>query len=157
MEKSHLSCSCILGILDELLIHTCTLKQKQLKVIYKPHTLPRICTKYELNLMASQSCKISLIISSWFFADWLNLVSSHLGADHLTLEGGGGWFLVIKNFFFLAIWWAGYFPFFPSAFYYISAACNFFLPTSACRKVFFKITHPPPQELNGRPLSKPSF
>ena len=23
-----------------------------------------------------------------------------LGADHLTLEGGGGWFLVIKNFFF---------------------------------------------------------
>ena len=26
-------------------------------------------------------------------------------------------------------------------FYYICAACNFFLPTSACRKFFFKITH----------------
>ena len=38
-------------------------------------------------------------------------------------------------------------------FYYICAACNFFLPTSACRKFFFKITHPLPQELNGRPLS----
>ena len=39
-------------------------------------------------------------------------------------------------------------------FYYICAACNFFLPTSACRKFFFKITHPLPQELNGRPLTK---
>ena len=29
-------------------------------------------------------------------------------------------------------------------FYYICAACNFFLPTIACRKFFFKITHPPP-------------
>ena len=34
------------------------------------------------------------------------------------------------------------------------AACNFFLPTRACRKFcFFKITHPLPQELNGRPLT----
>ena len=39
-------------------------------------------------------------------------------------------------------------------FYYLCAACNFFLPTSACRKFFFKITHPPPQELNGRPLTE---
>ena len=40
-------------------------------------------------------------------------------------------------------------------FYVICAACNFFLPTSACRKFFFKIPHrpPPPQELNGRPLT----
>ena len=37
-------------------------------------------------------------------------------------------------------------------FYLICAACNFFLPTSACRKIFFKITHPHPQELNGRSL-----
>ena len=37
-------------------------------------------------------------------------------------------------------------------FYYICGACNFFLPTNACRKFFFKITHPLPQELNGRPL-----
>ena len=38
----------------------------------------------------------------------------HLGADHLTLEGEGG--AVIsghQEYFFLAIWWAGYFfPFF---------------------------------------------
>ena len=67
--------------------------------------------------------------------------------------GGGvvcGWFLVIKNLFFLAIWWAGYF--FPLSFLLHLYACNFFLPTSACRKFFFKITHPSPQELNGRPL-----
>ena len=62
--------------------------------------------------------------------------------------------MVSKIFFFLATWWVGYFftavqEFF---FYYICAACNFFLPTSACRKFFFKITHPLPQELNGRPL-----
>ena len=31
--------------------------------------------------------------------------------------------------------------------------CNFFRPTIACRKFFFKITHPSPQELNGRPLT----
>ena len=37
-------------------------------------------------------------------------------------------------------------------FSFLCAACNFYLPTSACRKFFFKITHPPPQELNGRPL-----
>ena len=39
---------------------------------------------------------------------------------------------------------------------FICAACNFFHPTSACRKIFFKITNPPsppPQELNGRPLT----
>ena len=35
----------------------------------------------------------------------------NLGPDHLTLEGGEGWFLVIKNFFFRAVWWAGYFSF----------------------------------------------
>ena len=29
-------------------------------------------------------------------------------------------------------------------FYYICAPCNFFLPTSACRNFFFKITHPSP-------------
>ena len=39
-------------------------------------------------------------------------------------------------------------------FYYICAACNFFLPKSACRKFFFKITHPLPQELNGRPINR---
>ena len=33
----------------------------------------------------------------------------------------------------------------------------FFLPTSACRNFFFKITHPLPQELNGRPLNKAVF
>ena len=37
-------------------------------------------------------------------------------------------------------------------FSFLCAACNFFLPTSAYRKFFFKITHSPPQELNGRPL-----
>ena len=37
-------------------------------------------------------------------------------------------------------------------FYYICAACNFFLPTRACRNFFFNITHPLPEELNGRPL-----
>ena len=32
--------------------------------------------------------------------DFFPTVSAfHLGADHLTLEGGDGWFLVIKNFF----------------------------------------------------------
>ena len=72
--------------------------------------------------------------------------------------GGRGW----RNFwssriFFLAILWAGYF--FSLFFHKLSITfvlhAVFFLPTSACRIFFFKITHPPfpPQELNGRPLS----
>ena len=32
-------------------------------------------------------------------------------------------------------------------FSFLCAACNFFLPTSACRKFFFKITHPPPSRV----------
>ena len=37
-----------------------------------------------------------------------------LGADHLTLEGGGRWFLVIKNFFFQQYGVQDiFFPFFP--------------------------------------------
>ena len=77
-----------------------------------------------------------------------------LGADHLTFEGGGG-DLWSARFFFSSNQ-VGRIFFYSSArvfFYYICAACNFFLPTSACRKFFFKITHPLPQELNGRPLN----
>ena len=69
---------------------------------------------------------------------------------------GVGWAIFgIKNFFSSNLVGRIFFSlFFPQAFYYICAACNFFLPTSACRKFFFKITHPPPQELNGRPLNQ---
>ena len=55
--------------------------------------------------------------------------------------------IALQHFFFLL---AAVQEFF---FYFICAACNFFLPTRACRKFFFEIIHPPPQELNGRPLS----
>ena len=79
-----------------------------------------------------------------------------LGVDHLTFEGGGGGLgdLWSARFFFSSNL-VGRIFFYSSArifFYYLCAACNFFLPTSACRKFFFKITHPLPQELNGRPL-----
>ena len=79
-----------------------------------------------------------------------------LGADHLTFEGGGGWVIYGQQDFFFSSNQVGRIFFYSSArvfFYYICAACNFFLPTSACRKFFFKITHPLPQELNGRPLN----
>ena len=79
--------------------------------------------------------------------------------------GGGvvcGWFLVIKNLFFLAIWWAGYFfPFFclklsitfvlHAIFFFRQAlAGNFFSKSPGAYAP--EITHPSPQELNGRPL-----
>ena len=39
--------------------------------------------------------------------------------------------------------------------FHLSCMQFFFLPTCACRKFFFKITHPSfPQELNGRPLKR---
>ena len=86
----------------------------------------------------------------------MKLVSTVRGRSFNFWGGGGGGVgdLWSARFFFLATWWVGYF-FYSSArifFYYLCAACNFFLPTSACRKFFFKITHPLPQELNGRPL-----
>ena len=59
--------------------------------------------------------------------------------------------IALQHFFFLSYSSARIF------FYYICAACNFFLPTSACRKFFFKITHPAPQELNGRPPRSSKF
>ena len=78
-----------------------------------------------------------------------------LGADHLTLAGGGGDFWS-SRIFFLSIWWAGYFfPFFSHKLSItLLLRAIFFLPTSACRKFCFKITHSPPQELNGRLLSE---
>ena len=54
--------------------------------------------------------------------------------------------IALQHFFFLL---AAVQEFF---FYFICVAWNLFLPTSACRKFFFTITHPHPQELNGRPL-----
>ena len=61
-----------------------------------------------------------------------------------------------SRIFFLAIWWAGYFfPFFSHKLSItFCAACNFFLPTRACRRLFFKITTSPPprQELNSQLL-----
>ena len=58
--------------------------------------------------------------------------------------------IALQHFFFLLAAVQDFFS------YFICAACNFFLPKSACRKFFSKITHHPtppfPQELNGRPL-----
>ena len=72
---------------------------------------------------------------------------------------GEGWVISgHQEFFFLAIWWAGYFFLFFSHKLSITFVLHaiFFLPTSACRKFFFKITNPLPQKLNGRPLSFPA-
>ena len=79
----------------------------------------------------------------------------NLGADHLSLEGGGGWFLVIKNIFFLAIWWAGYFfPFFSlKLFITFVLHAIFFFRQALAGNFFSKSPTPfPPQELHGRPL-----
>ena len=74
-------------------------------------------------------------------------------------RGRGG--LVIsghQEFFFLAIWWAGYFfPFFShklSITFVLHAI--FFFRQALAENFFSKITHPPPpQELSGRPLNQP--
>ena len=84
---------------------------------------------------------------------WCSRNYCWLGADHLTFEEG--WVIYGQQDFFSSNL-VGRIFFYSSArnfFYYICAACNFFLPTSACKNFFFKITHPLPQELNGRPLS----
>ena len=56
-----------------------------------------------------------------------------LGADHLTLEGGGwvGNFWSAR-FFFLATWWAG--NFFPSSF-----LCRIFFSSKKCRVYIYRM------------------
>ena len=67
----------------------------------------------------------------------------HLGADHLTLEGGG----VIsghQEYFFLGIWWAGYFsPFFPISFLLLLCRMQFFSSDKRLQEICFQ-NHPPP-------------
>ena len=75
------------------------------------------------------------------------MVAVLLGFCKVPLE----WWNSFAKFFFLACSSARIF------FYFICAACNFFLPTRACRRFFFEIIHTPPQELNGRPLRSVSF
>ena len=68
-----------------------------------------------------------------------------LGADHLTFEGGGGVGDLWSARFFFSSNQVDRIFFYSSArvfFYYICAACNFFLPTSACRKFFSKSPTP---------------
>ena len=81
---------------------------------------------------------------------------STLGADHLTLEGGGGgrdfW---SSRILFLEIWWAGYFfacfPHKLSITFVLHAI--FFFRQALAGNFFFQNHLPlPPQELNGQPL-----
>ena len=61
-----------------------------------------------------------------------------------------------QEFFFLAIWLAGiFFPFFPISFLLHLCCMQFFLFRQALAGNFFSKspTPPPPQELNGGPLS----
>ena len=69
-------------------------------------------------------------------------------ADHLTLEGwDGGWLISgHQYFFFLAIWWAGYFfPFFSHklSITFVLHAGEFFFSDKCLQEMFLKITHPP--------------
>ena len=61
-----------------------------------------------------------------------------------------------QEFFFLAIWWAGYFfPLFShKLFVTFVLHAIFFFRQALAGNLVFKITHPPPQELNGQPLNK---
>ena len=55
--------------------------------------------------------------------------AGHLGADHLTFEGGGGWVIYgQQDFFFLATWWVGYF---------FTAVQEFFSITFVLHTIFF--------------------
>ena len=61
-----------------------------------------------------------------------------------------------QEFFFLAIWWAGYFfPFFPIRSLLHLCSMQFISSDKRLQELFFQ-NHPPlpPQELNGRPLIK---
>ena len=77
-----------------------------------------------------------------------------LGADHLTLEGGGVWFLVIKNFFSSNMVGRIFFPFFSHklSITFVLHAIFFFRQALAGNFFSKSPTPPPPQESNGRPL-----
>ena len=61
-----------------------------------------------------------------------------------------------KEFFFLAIWWAGYFfPFFSRKLSITLVLHAIFSSDKRLQEIFFPKSPipPPPQELNGRPLT----
>ena len=80
-----------------------------------------------------------------------------LGADHLTFEGGGGGVIYGQQDFFSSnlvgrIFFTAVQEFFSITF--VLHAIFFFRQALAGMFFFFfKITHPLPQELNGRPLT----
>ena len=98
-------------------------------------------------------------MAEWNKLNTIDFINFLLGADHLTLGGGGWgeWFLVIKNFFFYQTGGQDIFSLF---FHKLSITfvlhAIFFFQQAISGIFFFKITHPtPPQELNGRPLRGP--
>ena len=80
------------------------------------------------------------IVACWFT----------LGADHLTLEGEGGVgdFWSSRIFFFLAIWWAGYFfPFVSHKLSITFVLHAIFFFWQALAGIFFSKSPPPPTPL----------
>ena len=89
------------------------------------------------------------------------LVSESKALYSYTVRGrpfnSWGWGWVIsghQEFFFLAIWWAGYFfPFFPISSLLHLCCMQFSSSDKRLQEIFFQnYPPPPPQELNGRPL-----
>ena len=71
---------------------------------------------------------------------------------YLLREGVGDFWS--SRIFFLAIWWVGYFfPFFPISFLLHLRCMQLFSPDKRLHEIFFQNHPPPPEELNGPPLS----
>ena len=61
---------------------------------------------------------------------------------------------MVSKIFFLATWWVGYFFTAVQEFFLLQLCwMQFFSSDKRLQEFFFKITHPLPQELNGRPLT----
>ena len=62
---------------------------------------------------------------------------------------------MVSKIFFLATWWVGYFFTAVQEFFSITFVLHaiFFFRQALAGIFFFKITHPLPQGLNGRPLT----
>ena len=91
--------------------------------------------------------KLCHSVYGWVEQNTIGFINLVLGADHLTLEGGGGgvWWVISgqKEFFFIAILWAGYFfPFFPLSFLLHLCWMQFFSSDKCFQEFFFKITRP---------------
>ena len=104
-----------------------------------------------LSSVAMDDKELDACIETWKITKSVQkLVRGRPFTDHLTLEwgGGGGWLLVIKNFFSNNLLGRIFFPFFPISFLLHLYCMQFFSSDKRLQEFFLQNNPPPPSRVN---------